>query len=700
MRGLAIVLFSFLILVCHKSPAQYEIMVSTDYPPYNFKNEEGKLIGFNIDIINAIKKLYDVEIKISGDDWINVNKKLENNEVQAIAGAHYLRIPNSQYLYTRSVIQTSHCFLYNHKNIKRLSIEQIRTSKQPLIALWKNDVLIHYVLSINPNSKFIFVSDYDELLDALDREEVTAAFSQKISTVYFAKKLQKPYIHALNEEFLERSMGFKISTESPQLAEILNNGLEVIMSNGEYQKIYDTWIKEYYAPDHNLQRFVNHLAIAGIIIFSLILILLIFNQILQVEVRKKTKDLQRQLMLNIQITNELELQKIKAEESDKMKSAFLANMSHEIRTPMNGILGFTELLKSFTYSKEEQIHFLDIIQQSGDRMLSTINNIIEISKIESGVETLHLDEINVEKIIVELYQFFLPEAQQKGIELIVKKNGTGSQSCFYTDAHKLNSILTNLIKNALKFTHAGSIKIGYSITEENASFYVSDTGIGIEKKKQKSVFNYFVQADASHSSGFEGSGLGLSISSQYTKMLNGRIWVESEPDKGSTFFVNIPSLRSITECNPKQVEDISSNENLLPNKLKIIIAEDDKISFHILNYILQKFSDKILHAKNGLEAIDLIKANPDTDLILMDSKMPKLNGLEAVRRIREFNKDVIIISQTAFTQNGYKEKALEAGCNDFIEKPIKKDRLINMMSRHLEQRDLLVETIETFEYRC
>lgn len=693
MRGLAFLLIFFLVAVCQKSSAQYEVMVSTDYPPYNFINEEGNLVGFNIDILKAINKLYDADIKVTGGDWTTANQKLKNNEIHALAGAHYPGSPGSNYFYTRSVIQTSHCFLYNQNNTHKISTELIRTSKQPLIALWNNDVLIHYVLSINPNSKFIFVSDYYELLDALDRKDVTAAFSQKITTIYYAKKLGKDYIFAANDELLERNMGFKISTDAPDLAQLLNNGLEVIMSNGEYQRIYNTWIKAYYAPDYSWQQFQKYLILAGIIISSVIIVLLAFNQVLHVKVKKKTKVLQQQLVLNLQMTNELEKQKLRAEESDRMKSAFLANMSHEIRTPMNGILGFTELLKSFTYSKEEQKRFIEIIQQSGERMLSTINNIIEISKIEAGVETLHLDHVNIEKTVFDLHQFFIPEAQRKGIEIIVEKNGTIPTPPLYTDGHKLNSILTNLIKNALKFTHSGSVKIGYSVVDDEARFYVSDTGIGIDKQKQKSIFNYFVQADASHSSRFEGSGLGLSISKQYAKMLNGRIWVESEPGRGSTFHVNIPCQQRAGDFGEIATENISQGIYGLPRHLKVIIADDDKISFHILQYILQEFSDQILHARNGLEAIELIKANPDTDLILMDSKMPELNGLEAVKRIRKFNKHVIIIAQTAFTQCGYKETAIDAGCNDYIEKPIKKDKLIALISKNLENCKPVAEAI-------
>lgn len=674
----------FLFLILNISPfytsAQYEVMVSTDYPPYNYVNEKGELVGFNIDILKAIKKLYNVEIKVTPGDWILANAELGNGNIQAIAGAHYPGNPDTKYEYTRSVIQTSHCFLYNHKNTNRISLEGVRTAQQPLIVLWKNDVLTHYVLSINPNAKFIFVDNYEDLLNNLDRKDVTCAFSQKIASLFFAHKLGKTYIHTGQEEILERNMGFKISKDAPQLAEILNNGLEVIMANGEYQKIYDTWIKPYNTNQNTWQYFFKYLIFAGILVAITIILLLFINQILQKRVRAKTKDLQMQLVLNTEITKELEKQKIKAEESDKMKSAFLANMSHEIRTPMNGILGFTELLKSHDYSQDEQKHFIDIIQQSGDRMLSTINNIVEISKIESGVETIQISQTNIENIILELYQFFIPETKRKGIELLLEKNAASTNPPFFSDQYKLNSILTNLIKNAIKFTSKGSVKIGYLISEKMASFYISDTGIGIEKEKQKAIFDHFVQANSSHSSGYEGSGLGLSISNEYVKMLNGKIWVESETGKGTTFFVNIPNQFKKIELKEKPAQSIKEEKPEFPKNLKILVAEDDNVSYFFLKYILEEMTSNILRASDGVQAVELIKNNPDTDIILMDSKMPKLNGLEAVKEIRKFNNKVYIIAQTAYAQNGYKTQTIEAGCNAYIEKPINKSKLLNILT--------------------
>jgi len=377
---------------------------------------------------------------------------------------------------------------------------------------------------------------------------------------------------------------------------------------------------------------------------------------------------------------EIELLKAKqlAEESDHLKSAFLANMSHEIRTPMNGILGFADLLKSQNYSPEEQLNFISIIQKSGERMLSTINSIIDISKIESGVETVQIEQVNITQIMNDWYNFFLPEAKQKGLKFILELPKSNYDDHFYTDSYKLNSILNNLIKNALKFTNQGSITFGYSFSQSDLNIKISDTGMGIPENKQKSIFDYFVQADVSTSRGYEGSGLGLSITKGYIELLNGTIEMESAVGKGTSFFVCIPNHKKDKVEKPMVQKTVTNKTP--PTNLKIIVAEDDSVSANYLGIILKGIAKTTLFAKNGIEVIELLKTNPDTHVILMDMKMPKMNGLEATRLIRETNQDVFIIAQTAFAKDGYRLKTFKAGCNDFLLKPIKKEELTNVLA--------------------
>lgn len=376
--------------------------------------------------------------------------------------------------------------------------------------------------------------------------------------------------------------------------------------------------------------------------------------------------------------NEIIKAKEKAQESDRLKSAFLANMSHEIRTPMNGILGFTELLKEPGLTGEDQSRYIDIITRSGDRMLNTVNDIIEISKIETGQIIISKQKMNVRRHLQTLYQFFELEAKNKGLQLSLDSQIKDEESEIITDKSKLSSILTNLIKNALKFTEQGFLKIGGQRKDDNIEFYIQDSGIGIPGNRLEAIFNRFEQADIDDEKVFEGSGLGLAISKSYVEMLGGKIWVESTVNSGTTFYFTIPYLSANKK--PTANNTASPKEKIGTNKeLNILVAEDDEISRLHLSILLKKITTKVRFVENGKDAVEMCKSNPDFNLILMDIKLPVMDGLEATRKIRKFNTEILIIAQTAFALQGDKEKALAAGCNDYLSKPINVNRLKELL---------------------
>jgi len=373
------------------------------------------------------------------------------------------------------------------------------------------------------------------------------------------------------------------------------------------------------------------------------------------------------------LENELIRAKEKAEESDSLKSAFLANMSHEIRTPMNGILGFADLLKEPDLDIEKQKEYLSIIEKSGNRMLNIINDIISISKIEAGLMDINILETNINEQIEYIYTFFKPEAEQKKIKFSFNCDMPFDKAVIFSDREKLYAVLTNLVKNALKFTNEGGINIGYKFINDKKEieFYVKDTGIGIPKDRLEAIFERFVQADIFDKNAYQGAGLGLSISKAYVEMLGGKIWVESEPNKGSTFFFTIPIVDYDFKFKQMDNLEVAKKNIVLSKKINVLIAEDDDASKYLLTKALEGISEKIVFATNGIEAVELCYENTDLDLILMDLQMPLLNGYEAVKQIREFNSVVKIIAQTAYALEGDREKALDAGCDEYISKPIK-----------------------------
>jgi signal transduction histidine kinase/CheY-like chemotaxis protein len=372
--------------------------------------------------------------------------------------------------------------------------------------------------------------------------------------------------------------------------------------------------------------------------------------------------------------------KEKAEESDRLKSAFLANMSHEIRTPMSGIIGFLNLLNEPDLSDENKSVYINIVTQSGHRLLDTINDIIEVSKIESGSLQVNMSSVNVSELVGFYNGFFRQQTTQKGLEYVVNNCIPSGIRYFKTDKKKLDSIISNLIKNAIKFTPSGSVEFGCRLENQKLLFYVKDTGVGIPEDRLGSIFERFVQADLSTSRTHEGSGLGLAIVKAYVEMLGGSISVESKIGKGTNFTFWIPYIEDDNNAISKDAS--LSNKRLLKEGTKILIAEDDFASYLYIRKALLGDGVTFLRSTNGEETVEIVRSNSDISLVLMDIKMPGMSGLDATRKIREFNRSIPIIAQTAYSLSGDRDLAIEAGCNDYISKPINRKELQFLVNKY------------------
>jgi len=389
----------------------------------------------------------------------------------------------------------------------------------------------------------------------------------------------------------------------------------------------------------------------------------------------------------------------KAKRSDRLKSAFLANMSHEIRTPMNGILGFARLLRQPELSIDKHNEYIKIIEKSGVRMLNIINDIIDISKIEAGLMKMDRKETNVNEQIEYTYNFFKPEVEAKGMTLNYKISLSDKSAIIDTDREKLYAVLTNLVKNAIKYSEKGNIEFGYVLktkvhsssqkpahgkdnVNKELEFYVKDEGIGIPVDELNTIFERFIQVDIDGLMARQGAGLGLAISKTFVEMLGGKIRVESEKGKGSTFYFTLPYTNKTEEHFRNEVEDAKQEIEIQNARLKILIADDDETSEMLLSIMLNNLGRVILKARTGIETVELVRHNPDIDLILMDIQMPEINGYEATRQIRQFNDNVTIIAQTAFGLSGDNKKAIEAGCNDYISKPIDCRQLNRLIQKY------------------
>ncbi|WP_462281854.1 PAS domain-containing hybrid sensor histidine kinase/response regulator [Salinivirga cyanobacteriivorans] len=380
---------------------------------------------------------------------------------------------------------------------------------------------------------------------------------------------------------------------------------------------------------------------------------------------------------------ELKTAKNKAEESDRLKSAFLANMSHEIRTPMNGIMGFSQMLKKGDYPVQKQRRFLGVIHSLTKHLLQLINDIVDISKIEANQLSIYKETFYVNDLMNEIYNTFSEEIQNQEkthLKLNLNTQKHRKDSSISTDNIRLRQIITNLMSNALKFTDEGEIELGYTTEADSYVFYVKDTGIGISQDKQKEVFNRFRQANEAMTRKFEGTGLGLSICKNLAEKLNGKIWVKSEPGKGSTFYVKIPVGKI---ANVKSDITIETEVKYNWTGKSILIVEDEEANQVFLSELIEPSGANITIAQNGKESLNHWESKIPFDLILLDIRLPDMLGLNVARKIRKTNKNIPIIAQTAYAMGDDREASLKAGCNNYIPKPIDINLLLSMINDYL-----------------
>ncbi len=522
----------------------------------------------------------------------------------------------------------------------------------------------------------IFVTAYNESSDSFEIKQIAGLdqYSETVSKL-FGEKLVGRHIKGLNYQAELEDAG--IIKTIPDLggfidiSDINKDALGKLVKALKVNKVYNIFL----ARDNKL--------LGNISILTLNKTIIKFKHIIETFAHQVSVALHRS-----QLEFELVSAKLKAEESDRLKTAFLANMSHEIRTPMNGILGFAEMLNDDSLPEHERKKYLDVINNNGKVLINLIDDIIDFAKIEAGQIKVQKHDFSLNTLLTQIYNSFLTESLKRDskVELILEKGLKDNESYVSTDPVRLRQILTNLIGNAYKFTIEGHIRFGYRLVEEkHLEFFVEDTGIGINAEKLSIIFERFVQADNSRSRKYSGSGLGLAISKGFVGLLGGTMWAESELRKGSTFYFKIPfeqaeSIKTdVTGASkPKSQYDWSD--------IKVLVAEDDFFSFKFLEGFLTQTKAKVFHAEDGSKALKICKENSDIDIVLMDVQMPEMNGLDATSAIKKFRQKLPIIAQTANAIAEEKQKCFEAGFDDFITKPINITELFMKMDHWLSKR--------------
>lgn len=388
-----------------------------------------------------------------------------------------------------------------------------------------------------------------------------------------------------------------------------------------------------------------------------------------------------------QYEKELVEAKKKAEESDKLKTAFLSNISHEIRTPLNGIVGFSRMLAEDDLPAEKKKRFMGLISSNNKQLLDIINDIIDLSRIESGLVELNPEEVDLNNLLEELYLTYLPECERAGIELFFESKGGKKNSVITCDGTKLRQVLNNMLRNALKFTPEGRVTFGFDQKGgDEYYFWVKDTGIGVAREQQKHIFERFCQASQPGLAKNRGSGLGLAISKAYVDMMNGDIGVDSEPGKGSTFWFTTRCMharrKALKKCGAKAPVD-----NLSWDEKQIMIVEDERTNTEMIEQMLAPYRIHLLSVSSGEECIGVMKSGVEVDLILMDIKLPGIDGIQTLKELKKMGIDVPVVAQTAFGFEHDKNELLSKGFHAYLSKPLDKDVVMDTMARLLRRKE-------------
>ncbi|MEI6883538.1 MAG: response regulator [Bacteroidota bacterium] len=395
------------------------------------------------------------------------------------------------------------------------------------------------------------------------------------------------------------------------------------------------------------------------------------NLILDEKVKQRTAQLEQS---NIELT----IARDKAQASDRLKTAFMQNISHEVRTPLNGILGFSKLMAEPDLNAGDKQNFLNFLEISANRLIQTITDYMDISLIVSGSLEVSKKPVPINDIMREVKTLCSKACESKSLALDFEIHDTFKDIFFKTDPELLRKIISHLLNNAVKFTSSGSVTVKYSFTKDSFICIVKDTGQGISKEAQERIFDPFMQEDIAATRGHEGSGLGLSIVRGYIRLLEGELELESQKHVGSVFTVILPlgDTQKPVETSPETTSLTITNAPVL------LVAEDDDANRLFLNFVLRKIVPTVLQASNGKEAVEICRAHPEITLVLMDIKMPIMNGLEATKEIKTFRKNLPVIAITAYAMSGDEQLFLTEGCDDFLPKPVSAHSLENKLKKY------------------
>ncbi|NSW46051.1 MAG: response regulator [Bacteroidales bacterium] len=558
----------------------------------------------------------------------------------------------------------------------------------PLILIYIPGTLLLGTLLVRQHGNYLNRKAKEKLIETeymfhqlMKSKNIYALTLNKQFNIYFANEHLQKSIHLTKEELLNNNFESiflqKISDEDKRKKEVFFNSalisieLKAAFTTLQNKHYYIHW---FITKTFNFQNEHNGYIVIGV------------DETERYEAEKKLNETHQELLAQYEVYKELNIQlteaKQKAEESDRLKTMLLSNLSHEVRTPMNAIIGFSELLRK-DIPNEKRKEFSEIIFKSSQQLLQTIDDIVLISKLQSQKTKLQVSKIKPVELLKSLLILNQHKIQQPKVEFKIVFDQAHENIIIETDELKLTKILSNLLKNAYNYTPSGKIEMGFYTEEKHIVFFVKDTGLGISDEDKPYIFESFYRGKLSKSFAIRGIGLGLSIVKELTQLLKGEIWFESDPEKGSVFYVKIPTVIAI--------QDNKNNDSIQKSSLKlddlknfnILIVEDEFLNYQFIEALLNPLVKQVDYAQNGSIAIEKCK-HQSYDFVLMDIRMPIMNGIETTKHLKQIHPDIKIIALTAYNGETTKEEALQAGCSFFLSKPIYLDQLINAFQQLIQ----------------
>lgn len=680
---------SLLLVTCQycegtQTQAVYTHWADENYPPFEFKDSNGNAAGFSVDLIKAVGEEMNFTVKSSAHPWSDVKSALTDHRIDLSGTMAYDVNRTDRFVFSAPVV-TVRWFLYVPLNSSVTSLDQLHGKR---IILAEGDIWEEKLKTQSFPADLVIVPDYCDQLHELSKGGADAAIINKITASYLMEQEEIQNIKPAGEALDRMDLCIAAHISDPGLINKVNEGLLTLSRNGKYEEISRRW----FAPEQRqveaeIYKTILLYVLVPILIIGLLIVFWIWS--LRRLVRIRTRELQQYQdhleELVKERTSDLAIAKDMAEEANRAKSVFLSSMSHELRTPLNAILGYTQILRRQANLTDTQKQQLDTVRSSGEHLLSLINDLLDLGKIESQKMELENAPFNLPAVIKEIYNITKVRAEESSMVLEYVAV-TRLPEYVEGDGRKLKQILLNLLGNAMKYTYQGHLilKVEYGLNGPGLfRCEVSDTGTGILEEKQKEIFEQFMQLTQKKQT-IQGAAIGLSIANQLVELMHGSLGLIHEPERGSTFYVEmaLPPIAGDIDSRLKLETAVIGYQG---ERKKILVVDDNITNASVLVSALEPLGFEIYSVDNGREAVQRITEHRP-DLILLDLVMPQMDGIEVVEEIRKHQDldDILIIGISATLSGSERKEAFVAVCDDFLPKPISIDRLLEMIESHLK----------------